>query len=67
MGDGRSRCASSKKELKGFAKVSLAPGETRQVTVKLDRRAFAFYDVRAQLEGRARRFRCVRGAVRSAD
>ena len=34
------------KELKGFTKVSLSPGETKNVTVKLDRRAFAFYDVK---------------------
>ena len=33
------------KELKGFTKVSLSPGETRNVTVKLDRRAFSYYDV----------------------
>jgi beta-glucosidase len=33
------------KELKGFVKVSLAPGETRRVTVSLDRRSFAYYDV----------------------
>jgi len=33
------------KELKGFAKVHLQPGETKQVTVSLDRRAFSFYDV----------------------
>lgn len=33
------------KELKGFAKVSLAPGKTQTVTVKLDRRAFSYYDV----------------------
>lgn len=31
------------KELKGFAKVELAPGETKTATVKLDFRAFAFY------------------------
>lgn len=31
-------------ELKGFAKVRLAPGESRTVTVHLDRRAFAWYD-----------------------
>ncbi|GAA2467534.1 glycoside hydrolase family 3 C-terminal domain-containing protein [Winogradskya humida] len=30
-------------ELRGFAQVSLAPGESRQVTVELDRRAFAFW------------------------
>ena len=34
------------KELKGFAKVSLNPGETRNVTVKLNRRAFSYYDVK---------------------
>ena len=33
------------KELKGFAKVNLKPGESQRVTIKLDRRAFAFYDV----------------------
>jgi beta-glucosidase len=32
------------KELKGFAKVALAPGETRQVTLSLDRAALAFWD-----------------------
>jgi beta-glucosidase len=31
------------KELKGFAKVSLEPGETKTVSVPLDSRAFAFY------------------------
>jgi beta-glucosidase len=32
------------KELKGFAKVSLRPGETKRVSVTLDGRAFAYYD-----------------------
>jgi beta-glucosidase len=32
-------------ELKGFARVELAPGETKHVTISLDARAFAFYDV----------------------
>ncbi|HEX8282323.1 MAG TPA: glycoside hydrolase family 3 C-terminal domain-containing protein, partial [Pyrinomonadaceae bacterium] len=36
------------KELKGFAKVSLRPGETRRVAVPLDGRAFAYYDVGAK-------------------
>jgi beta-glucosidase len=31
------------KELKGFAKVWLNPGETKPVTIHLDRRAFAYY------------------------
>ncbi|MCB8929166.1 MAG: glycoside hydrolase family 3 C-terminal domain-containing protein [Ardenticatenaceae bacterium] len=33
------------KELKAFAKVELQPGEETEVTLTLDRRAFAFYDV----------------------
>ena len=36
------------KELKGFEKVFLNPGETKQVTVVLDRRAFSYYDVTGQ-------------------
>jgi beta-glucosidase len=36
------------KELKGFAKVSLAPGETRRVTVDLDQRSFSYFDVRTK-------------------
>lgn len=33
------------KELKGFAKVSLRPGETKQLSIFLDRRAFSYYDL----------------------
>jgi beta-glucosidase len=36
------------KELKGFTKVDLRPGETRRVTVTLDRRALSYYDVNAK-------------------
>jgi beta-glucosidase len=32
------------KELKGFSKVALNPGEKKTVSIALDRRAFAFYD-----------------------
>ena len=35
------------KELKGFAKVHLAPGGSELVTVQLDRRSFAVWDVAA--------------------
>jgi beta-glucosidase len=35
------------KELKGFAKVSLRPGESRRVTVTLDARSFSYYDAGA--------------------
>jgi len=31
--------------LKGFAKVQLKPGETKRVSLTLDRRAFSYYDV----------------------
>lgn len=31
------------RELKGFAKVALEPGESRQVTIALDQRAFSFW------------------------
>jgi len=34
------------KELKGFTKVQLNAGETRRVSVTLDRRAFAYYNVK---------------------
>ncbi len=33
-------------ELKGFAKVSLRPGETKRVTVELGPRSFSYYDVK---------------------
>ncbi len=36
------------RELKGFAKLHLAAGESRRVTVALDERAFAFYSVAAR-------------------
>ncbi|RIX59451.1 glycosyl hydrolase [Paenibacillus nanensis] len=41
-------CASSvirpEKELKGFEKVALAPGEEKEVAFRLDKRSFAYYD-----------------------
>jgi len=33
------------KELKRFAKVFLQPGESKRVTLELDQRSFAYYDV----------------------
>jgi beta-glucosidase len=36
------------KELKGFQRVTLKPGETQHVTVPLDGRSFAYYDVSAK-------------------
>ena len=35
-------------ELKGFERVDLAPGATRHVTIPLDGRSFAYYDVAAK-------------------
>lgn len=36
------------KELKGFAKVSLQPGESKDVTITIDKAALSFYDETAQ-------------------
>jgi beta-glucosidase len=43
----KSRVPRPPEELKGFARVSLSPGETRQVSLVLEPRAFAFWDARA--------------------
>lgn len=45
VGDSDASVPRPVKELKGFAKVSLQPGETKQVTLSLDRRAFSYFDV----------------------
>jgi len=45
VGDAHASVPRPVKELKGFAKVNLRPGESRQVLLKLDRRAFSFFDV----------------------
>ncbi len=55
------------KELKGFDKVTLNPGETKTVTVQLDERAFSYYDpVHAQWVAEAGDFDILVGAS-SAD
>lgn len=36
------------KELKGFTKVGLKPGESKQVTIKLPRRALQYYDTESK-------------------
>jgi beta-glucosidase len=41
--DHKSKLVRPPKELKGFAKVELQPGETKTATVSLDFRAFAYY------------------------
>jgi beta-glucosidase len=45
VGDSHASVPRPAKELKGFAKVDLQPGETKLVTLLLDRRAFSFFDV----------------------
>jgi len=42
--DHKSKLVRPLKELKGFAKVDLKPGETKTVTIALDFRSFAYYD-----------------------
>ncbi len=42
--DHKSRLARPAKELKGFSKVELQPGETKTATIPLGFRAFAYYD-----------------------
>ncbi len=48
VADDHSRIPRPAKELKGFTKVSLQPGETKHVTINLGARAFAYYDVAAK-------------------
>jgi len=45
VGDSHASVPRPTKELKGFAKVSLQSGETKHVTLSLDRRAFSFFDI----------------------
>lgn len=46
--DGHAPVERPQHELKGFARVVLQPGETKHVSVPLDARAFAYYDVAAK-------------------
>ncbi|WP_346908476.1 glycoside hydrolase family 3 C-terminal domain-containing protein [Faecalicatena orotica] len=45
VGNAEGRLPRAIKELKGFAKVALGPGEKKTVTFSLDKRAFAYYEV----------------------
>jgi beta-glucosidase len=45
VGDKHASVPRPVKELKGFAKIHLRPGESHHVTVKLDRRSFSYYDI----------------------
>lgn len=45
VGERKSKVRRPLRELKGFQKVELAPGESRELTFMLDKRAFAYYEV----------------------
>jgi len=49
IGDGHATVPRPPKEMKGFAKVELKPGETKPVTIALEPRAFTYYDVKHKL------------------
>ncbi|MGA3264184.1 MAG: glycoside hydrolase family 3 C-terminal domain-containing protein [Terracidiphilus sp.] len=44
VSDPSAKATRPERELKGFAKILLAPGETRHVTLNLDARAFSYWD-----------------------
>jgi len=46
LGNSKASVPRPPKELKGFSKVALQPGETQRVTVPLDVRSLAYYDVK---------------------
>ncbi len=48
VGDSHAPVPRPPKELKGFAKIELAPGETGRVRIALDRRAFSYFDVKSK-------------------
>jgi beta-glucosidase len=45
VGDPSSAVIRPEKELKGFDKVRLEPGQTKHISIKLDSRSFAYWDV----------------------
>ena len=44
VGEAHPKVPRPAKELKGFARIELGPGETKRVTIRLDRRALSHYD-----------------------
>ena len=48
VGNPQARVPRPVKELRGFSKVSLRPGETKRVSITLDTRSFTYYDVDAK-------------------
>jgi beta-glucosidase len=47
VSDPSAKATRPERELKGFEKVRLAPGETKHVTIELDARAFSYWDAAA--------------------
>ena len=47
VSDPSTKVSRPERELKGFEKVNLAPGETKHVTLNLDARAFSYWDTAA--------------------
>ena len=45
IGDAHASVPRPVKELKGFVRLNLKPGETRHANLRLDRRSFSFYDI----------------------
>jgi len=48
VSDGHAPVPRPVKELKGFAKVNLEPGESKRVQITLDRRALSYFDETAK-------------------
>ena len=48
VGASKPKVPRPERELKSFARVQLAPGETKRVTLPLDARSFAYYDVKGK-------------------
>jgi beta-glucosidase len=48
VGEAHPKVPRPAKELKGFARLDLKPGESKHVSVTLDRRGFSYYDVGAK-------------------
>jgi len=49
VGESHPAAPRPQRELKGFARVNLSPGATQHVDIRLDSRAFAFFDVSAHV------------------
>jgi beta-glucosidase len=48
IGDSHASAPRPAKELKGFAEVFLQPGETKRVSLILNRRSFSYYDINSK-------------------